>query len=638
MMRNQYGVLLFSLIIILICQETIAQNNSNYSVANIPDSLLKNADVVYRLNESKFEMKSIGKGVHKVKQVITIFNNKASGYADFQAGYYKLMKLHFTGGIIYDKHGTLIKKIKPKDIIDVKTVSSGTLFDDSRVKYYDCLHGNFPFTIAYEYEYAYDGLLQLPTQILVPNYNVSVQKFSFEVIVPKDLDIRIKEVRLPYRGTSMAEAELIRYSWNYENIKAIIREPFSDFLDRASIIYLAPNKFEIEGYEGSQATWKDFGLWNAQLFTGVEALPQETVYKMKELTATATSDLEKAETIYKYMQDKTRYVGVQLGIGGWKPFSAETVDELSYGDCKALANYTKSLLSCVGVKSYYTLVRAGEDIVPLRKDFPSNQFNHAFLTLPMEKDTVWLECTSQSEPFGYQGTFTDDRDVLMITEKGGELIHTRRYDENDNQMISKAKVNLSIEGHSTTKIDRSYHGVFYDDVEYFLQADKTGSKEAMQQDLDIPSYELVDFGHEEVPEMVPSVKEHITLNINNYAKQLGGRVIFTPNLLSREEKALKGPQTRNSVFKIKRSKTWIDSVEYQLPPTYKLSKVPEAFSIESKFGTYRCELQDLGGKLLFVRKRVEFKGEHQPSEYDDFYNYCLEVSKKDNAKVVLVKN
>ncbi len=55
------------------------------------------------------------------------------------------------------------------------------------------------------------------------------------------------------------------------------------------------------------------------------------------------------------MQDKTRYISVQIGIGGWKPMLADDVNKLGYGDCKGLTNYTKALLEAVDVPSYYTL-------------------------------------------------------------------------------------------------------------------------------------------------------------------------------------------------------------------------------------------------------------------------------------------
>ena len=152
--------------------------------------------------------------------------------------------------------------------------------------------------------------------------------------------------------------------------------------------------------------------------------------------------------VYEYFQNKTRYVNVQIGIGGWQPIEANTVDRLGYGDCKALAFYLKTLLDKVGVKSYYTIIHAGNDAEALIKDFPSNQFNHVILCVPMEnkKDTIWLESTNQIIPFGYIGTFTDDRDALLIDESGGRIVHTPKYTAQDNIIIRKATVTLMENG------------------------------------------------------------------------------------------------------------------------------------------------------------------------------------------------
>ncbi|MDP4989490.1 MAG: DUF3857 domain-containing protein, partial [Polaribacter sp.] len=109
------------------------------------------------------------------------------------------------------------------------------------------------------------------------------------------------------------------------------------------------------------------------------------------------------------MQQKTRYISVQIGIGGWEPIAANLVDDVGYGDCKGLTNYTKALLDVADVTAYYTVVYA-DDRIDVDKDFSSLQGNHVILNIPNNGKDVWLECTSQTMPFGFLGDFTDDRD------------------------------------------------------------------------------------------------------------------------------------------------------------------------------------------------------------------------------------
>ncbi len=73
--------------------------------------------------------------------------------------------------------------------------------------------------------------------------------------------------------------------------------------------------------------------------------------KVHELTDHLTDKRQKVFALYDYLQKNTRYISVQLGIGGWQPFPADYVATKRYGDCKALSNFMVALLKEAGIKA-----------------------------------------------------------------------------------------------------------------------------------------------------------------------------------------------------------------------------------------------------------------------------------------------
>src|SRR5574342_1196313 len=103
-------------------------------------------------------------------------------------------------------------------------------------------------------------------------------------------------------------------------------------------------------------SWQDFGKFIYALKQGRDELPPEIKQKVHELTDGIADTKEKINVLYGYMQKNTRYVSIQLGIGGWQPFDAKYVAKKGYGDCKALSNYMYSILKEAGIKSYYAVI------------------------------------------------------------------------------------------------------------------------------------------------------------------------------------------------------------------------------------------------------------------------------------------
>ena len=196
-----------------------------------------------------------------------------------------------------------------------------------------------------EYEIEYDGILSYPEWYAIGAYERSVEHSEFIINIPQDLKNKNKTYHFNGEYKESNENGINKHHWSVKNIKAFKSEPFSpDFSEIVPRVVATPIDFEMEGYSGTQDSWTNFGKWRYELITDRDILPIETIQKLEELTTNCNSDLEKIETLYKYMQSKTRYVGIQLGIGGWQPFPAETVDKLGYGDCKALTNRSTSSL------------------------------------------------------------------------------------------------------------------------------------------------------------------------------------------------------------------------------------------------------------------------------------------------------
>ena len=100
-------------------------------------------------------------------------------------------------------------------------------------------------------------------------------------------------------------------------------------------------------------------------------------------------------------------------------------------------------------------------------------FAVAILCLPFKNDTTWVDCTSQTIPFGYLGDFTDNRTVLALTPQGGKLMHTPKYTAAVNLQSRKAEFVISAEGGLSGSMTTNYKGVNYEDCDEILKESKT---------------------------------------------------------------------------------------------------------------------------------------------------------------------
>ncbi|MEW4925349.1 DUF3857 domain-containing protein [Algibacter sp. 2305UL17-15] len=632
-LKNSIGIL-----VLFVCYVSHSQD-LNYTSLTIPENLKKNANAVIRSDEVNVVIKSIDEMVITKKRVITVLNGKGKNSVRARVRYDDGIKIRTLQALVFNSFGVQIKKIRKNDFRDVSAVSGGTLYSDSRLKYLDYTPVSYPYTIEFISEIETNNTAFIPRFFPLQNSYVSVESSSYGIEYPEQITLRKKENNLEGVDVTFKESEGL-ISYQIKNMEAFEPESYSpSFSGVVPNVFFASKQFSLEGVNAEVETWDDFGKWMYKdLIKDAYDLPVSTIEKIKDLVKNEKDDIEKAKKIYQYVQDKTRYISVQVGIGGWKPYSASYVDRLGYGDCKALTNYTMSLLKAVGIESNYTVLYAGDSQMNIDKDFTSIQGNHVCLSIPTANETIWLECTSQKSPFGFIGDFTDDRDVLVITPEGGKIKHTKKYTTEENTQILKGNYSISNEGDITAHVQVSSKGIQYDDkfnIENYDDRDRDMAYKKRWRYINNISFDAIVLENDK-----DSIQftETLSFTAKNYTKNAGTRMLFSINALNRNRHVPDRYRKRTLPVKVKRGFVDKDNVTITLPEGYKIESLPKNKTIENKFGSYKTKITVQGDNTLnYKREFIVKDGEYPKEDYTKFRAFYKEVSKMDNAKIALIK-
>ncbi|WP_298900233.1 DUF3857 domain-containing protein [uncultured Psychroserpens sp.] len=628
---------LTTLCLMLLSSVVIAQDDDLLKSSTIPLHLYTKSNAVIRYDNVAIEVKAYNKFLYKRKRIVTVFNEEGIRYQGTVESYDEHIKIKSLEARVFDKNGKEIKKFKERDFEDVSAVSGGTLYSDNRVKYLDYTPISYPYTVLYEVEVEYNSTAFFPSWRPIEGFYASTQNSEYNVTNNSGVELKTKAVN--FEDFDIETLGDLHYK--AKNLMAIKPEAYSPaFATFAPVLRVALTEFEMEGVRGINNNWEDFGKWMYdKLLTGTESLPEEIKIEIKDLTKDATTAVEKAKIVYNYMQEKTRYISVQVGIGGWKPMLAEDVERLGYADCKGLSNYTKALLKEVGVEAHYAVIYGGKNLTSVDKDFSATEGNHVVLCVPNEDQDIWLECTSQTNPFGFIASFTDDRDALLITPEGGKIVHTTTYGEEDNLQRTKANVTLSATGEINGDVTIKTYGYQYALHEGVqnqpLRDQELYFKEYWSHinNLSVKNIEFINDKENIV------FTEKVDVSSSNFATKSGKRLLFQPNAFNRVEGIPTRYENRTLDFQIERGYKDVDEFVIKIDAGLKVEAMPKPFEISNKFGVYKFSIEKRSDhELVYKRTQILNKGYYPKEDYNDFRAFMSAIVKHDKTKVVLTSN
>lgn len=516
--------------------------------------------------------------LYESQRIIEIYDQRGLAHASIKMPEDGLNKIqHFEATIISIATGKTIKKIRLRDLQSVSYQDQYSLYDDTQIKIFEIDAVSLPVRVEISMQRISSSNFFIENWYPITYYNQKVRKAKLELKYPDIIGIRYKEQAINSPKSEVKDNRDNTLSWKLEDLKVLkvgTDEPIP-------VIEIAPQRFSLEGYTSNMDSWEGLAAFIAKLNHQKETLPLNFSEEVKQMVEGIESDYEKVSVLYNYLQKNYRYVAISLGIGGWMPRPATEVIATKYGECKALSTLMKGMLSAIGIESQYTLVFAGDDYRPLDREFPINQFNHAMLRVPLKEEVIWLECTNSFLPAGFSGDFTMNRDVLVVTEKGGFLDRTPDFREPAyNSIETIYDIELLGNGDARLKGLSKFSG--FPSIDYFLLEERGQEKQKrdyLNRELGgggvlIHNYTLEKSNEKEIP--VTSIS--FDGIIQRFGQQTAKRIIL-PSHWKKLDPTMLPTGTLN----------WKEEYMIRSERTVELESNGSKIKIESEFYSYRLE-------------------------------------------------
>ncbi len=217
------------------------------------------------------------------------------------------------------------------------------------------------------------------------------------------------------------------------------------------------------------ASWEAFASWwwnfIEKEFTTTPAMKQ----KVAELTAGLTSEHDKVRAITRFAGQEIRYNAWPFGTHGYEPYSAATIFERRFGDCKDKSILLRQMLAEIGVDAHPVLIHARYLRPAERLDVAMvGHFNHCIAYVPAtsEREGYYLDATADRDPLEYLRADDQGAQVLHVRDGHGSIHEVPYAPPGENALEREYEVALDRQGGGEVHLIDTSNGSFGVGIRY----------------------------------------------------------------------------------------------------------------------------------------------------------------------------
>jgi len=623
------------------------------ATAAIPTpSMAASAPAVTLLEDVLITVDPGGQAVERHREVIRILKPQGREYGDVGVDYdsdRKLLSFH-AWSIGPDGHQY---SVKDEEMRDHGFDGYGMLYVDERAREVTPPGADPGAVVAYEY-----------TRQLRPYMSETSWDFQGSIPVLRSVfeaDLapgwKYEPVWCRHAPLDGQEVAPGHYRWELTNIERIDRRdqplaPSAPALAGRMILH-----YSAADLPHGDALWARIGDWYETLAapsTESHAGPSATgvVAAARELASPDADLTTKLQSVAAFMQQKIRYVGIEIGIGGWRPHSAEDVYKNRYGDCKDKATLLISMLDALGVRATWVLVDTHRGFVD--PGAPSIDGNHAIaaIELPDGYSNPQMQAivtaknghrylifdpTNEYVPIGSLPEYLQGGYGTLVLGTGSQVIPLPVLTPAQTVFDRTAKFTLSEDGKLEGKVVESSLGApFWGDREELTMKSEKEQRESLEEKLhrDLAAFTLGDESAENVRKLDQPLTLTYALTAAQYAKPAGNLLLVRPRVVGTVAEPFE-TKPRHYPVNFDSEGTWRETVEIALPKGFVVDDLPEPTTLDTSFASYKSTFEQKSGELEYTREYV-LKAMSLPADrYSELQSFEQSVLADEQKSAVL---
>src|SRR5438270_1167517 len=368
-------------------------------------------------------------------------------------------------------------------------------------------------------------------------------------------------------------------------------------------------------------SWNDLGIWYWQLTAGVRDPSPALQAKVQELAPATLPMFERIRALSLFAQRDVRYYAIEIGIGGYRPHPAGEIFSHRYGDCKDKATVLSSMLSQIGVKSFYMPIHATRGIYN-DKTPPNSAFNHVILVIQMPEGSfpqklsamyehpklghlLIFDPTNDLVPLGQLPPYEQDSFGLLVTDAGGELLHLPVTTPDLNKIRRNAKLTLLSDGTLQGEIEEVRSGYLAMNGREYLQHQSQSDRKKMLEHFwgpNLGGFQIDTFNLENENDIDKDLVLRYKFTASHYAKAAGPLLLVRPRVVGEMAGAFDVTKMRHYAYEFDAPFLRSDSVEITLPEGYSVDELPEPAKAIFPFAEYTSKAEKDGNILKYSRE------------------------------------